>query len=183
MDKSQIRRWSCGNQWSIHTLRVDLDNNVVRMWRKGRPRRGWWRKPPTVHRVRRRGRRRVGPIGRERWFGAIWQKQRCHRDNSAKLSAELLVELRVHRDWSWLHRSQWSRSDFGQYEPVNADPEAYFCGHTGHCWGRQAPACAAWCCPPGWRRSIRSSSRTKTSPDSLWEGSCLQTYYSCVMLS
>ena len=29
---SQPRRWSCGTQWSIRTLMVDLDSNVATMW-------------------------------------------------------------------------------------------------------------------------------------------------------
>ena len=29
---SQPRRWSCGTQWSIRTLMVDLDSNVASMW-------------------------------------------------------------------------------------------------------------------------------------------------------
>ena len=29
---SQPRRWSCGTQWSIRTLMVDLDTNVASMW-------------------------------------------------------------------------------------------------------------------------------------------------------
>ena len=29
---SQPRRWSCGTQWSIRTLMVDLDTNIASMW-------------------------------------------------------------------------------------------------------------------------------------------------------